>query len=146
MGKPTPSGAGYIAISSVITYRDTQDLSVWSLDSPKPLHQFTVHLPGLVKDVRVSPQGDRVAWIVERQYASPVFKMLQRLFPALKKDEHESLEIYVSHLDGSHLREIGRVDRKSSPIWRLIEEMRWLPGGKCLSFIVNETLWTVPVE
>jgi hypothetical protein len=140
-GKPSAS-----AVTSYITFRDTQELSVWSLHSVKSLHQFTIHLPGFVHAVKVSPQGDRVAWLLWRQNTSPVFKMLQRLFPTLKKDEHESLAIYTSKLDGSQMREIGWVDSKPQPTGSLIEEMRWLPNGKNLSLIANDTLWTVPVE
>ena len=144
--KSGPSGAGTIAMTYQIDYRDTQEVSVWSLHRQEALQHDTIHLPGLVRDVKVSPHGDSVAWLVWRQNTSPVFKMLQRLFPTLKKDEHESLAIYNSKLDGSQMREIGRVDSKPQPTGSLIDEMRWLPGGKSLSFIANDTLWTVPVE
>jgi hypothetical protein len=149
-GAVIASGRGYITIITPISaspppFRDIQELSVWSLHSAKPLHQFTIHLSGPALDVKVSPQGDRVVWLVQRQNTSPAFKLLQRLFPAWKGDDHESLAIYASKLDGSQMQEIGRVDSKATTD-RLIEEMRWLPGGKRLSFIVNDTLWTVPVE
>jgi len=143
---PVSVGQGYYRLTLHAAYRDTQQLSVWSLHAQKPLRQFTIHLPGLVQDVKVSPQGDLVVWLVQKRKTSPVFKRLQRFFPALEKDEHECLALYVSQLDGSRMREIGQVDSKPTSAGNLINEMRWLPGGKRLSFIANDTLWTVPVE
>jgi len=143
---PVSVRQGYYRLTLHAAYRDTQQLSVWSLHAQKPLRQFTIHLPGPALYVKVSPQGDRVAWLVQRQNTSSVFERLQRMISAWKGGEHESLAVYVSQLDGSHLHEIGRLDSNVKPTDNLLEKMQWLPGGKRLSFIANDALWTVMVE
>jgi hypothetical protein len=132
------------------TYRDKQQLSLWNLRSGSLLRQWTIHLPGLASDVHVSPQGDRMAWLLQNNRALPWDTLLHRLFPAWRMVKHFSMSLWVSRLDGSQMHEVGSIVLRSPAVragqiswpWNI----RWLPGGKRLSFLYNDALWTVPAE
>lgn len=142
----SPPRPGPFTVSIQTDYRRMQEVSVWSLRKATPLHQYRIRLPGLALQVKASPQGDRLAWVVQFQSVSPFLKKIRRFIPAWKEEKRLSLALYVSDLDGNHLQEIGRVDRNPKPESEVIEELHWLPGGKRLSFIMDDNLWTVPVE
>ena len=113
-----------------------------------PAGTFIVHFPGgaWFKQAALSPQGNRAAWLVEREYISPyqrfMAKFLHRpITPQLQK------EILVSKIDGSEMREIGTFDvpfGEKLEVEKTITGLRWLPGGKQLSFEHDGGLWTVP--
>ncbi len=83
-----------------------------------------------VWDAVLWPEGDRLAWITERDDASGDWYSLS-----------------VSSVSGSGWRVIGStpgVCTKREHLWPT--ELRWLPDGKRVSFVHKEALWTVPVD
>lgn len=82
----------------------------------------TIPIPptSLVEEVVLSPNGDRLAWLLMR-----------------KIDQEEVNTIYVSRSDGTQMRAVGAaptIVRKGTPGFSLPEKLRWLPGGTQLSF------------
>ena len=120
-----------------VTYRDKQELSVWSLHASTALQRWTVHLPGRAYEIAVSPKGDRIAWL-----------LMPNLKGRPRNVQRGAASLWVSQLDGSRMREIGSagtdVRQRSAP--SLLMQLRWLPGGKRLSFLYNGALYTVPTD
>ncbi len=59
---PTEDSSVLTATSSItLKLRATQEISVWDLNAPTPLHRYTVTLPHNVLAVAVSQAGDRAA-------------------------------------------------------------------------------------
>jgi hypothetical protein len=147
---PTPGGAKPGETSFIIqekdTYRATQQISVWDLRQRVPLHRWTVRLPGLVQEVVVSPQGDRVAWLI--QQTEPKARGRVRLM---------CTSLWVSGLDGSGLREVGyvaaKIDAASLKHMSLAQmeqyaaplpmQPHWSPDGEQMSFQCAGALWAV---
>jgi hypothetical protein len=124
-------GTSTFTFTEQITTRNLQDITVWDLDVPTPLHRYAVSLPAQAQEVAVSPQGDRVAWLLMPS------KSRGRAVP--------TVSLWVSGLDGTSLREIGSVRWTSqSQMGDIPTQVHWLPGGKRLGFIYGNSLWTVP--
>lgn len=107
-------------------FRTVQTISVWSLHQPQPLHRWQISLPGKAREVAASPDGRRVVWLL------------------LNKG---SQSLWVSGLDGGGMHEVGVV-RWDVParIGGVPVQIHWLPGGKRISFIGGNALWTVPAD
>lgn len=154
-------GSLTMSFTEVRTPRATQQISVWKLGQAAPLSHWTIHLPGVASEVTVSPRGNRVAWLL-----SPV---PSKTLPTTLREETASL--WVSRLDGGEMRQIGSVTKRIPPldVRRLQQtllagvpldaatqkklsllsgpsQVRWLPGGRAISFQNEGALWVVPVE
>jgi hypothetical protein len=137
---------GIIAAARGPINRATQELSIWKPKASQPSQQYKIRLPGPVEGVFVSPHGDRVAWLVMREPSSMAIRLHAR-FPRWFAEPYPSAVLYVSRLDGSRLRELGCMDTHD----RGIGEVRWMPDGEHLSFVVNvcnakPALWTILAE
>ncbi len=104
--------------------------SLVSLDKEEvQAERLAVSIPtSYVWQVTLSPQGDRLAWVLEE-----------------RRDGAQLHVIYVSDLDGKELRPIGaapgvqiRNNRYSMP-----SKVRWLPDSSRLSFIYNKAVRVV---
>lgn len=137
-GTKHADGSVSFSMREIVTNRAVQTLSVWSLRQPTPLHEWTVKLPGKVQEVSVSPDGERAAWL---------------LMPTMPKTHPRGpvayASLWVSGLDGTGLHKVGdftvtrRAARKGIGF---PSQVLWVPGGKRLSFVYRDSLWTVPVE
>jgi hypothetical protein len=76
-----------------------------------------------IHEVSFSPSGDRIAWIAEELQGRSA--------------------LWGSNIDGSRRVEIGYMAEAG---WGRGERLLWLPGGKRLSFVYNDNLYTVPVD
>jgi hypothetical protein len=112
-----------------------------------PSHRYKVPVPpgAEVRDIVFSPEGDRVAWMLRfpNQHIWPEF--LCRLIPALKASPKVSHAIWVSRIDGSQMHEVGHMEVPTAQA-NAYFELKWVPGGKRLSFIYQDTLYTVPAD
>ena len=57
--------------------------------------------------------------------------------------------IWISNLDGSHLKLIGEMPIEKSDLQNAsseIQNLQWLPSGKKVSYIYHGALYTVPVD
>lgn len=99
---------------------------------------WTIHAPENMQigQQALSPDGDRIAYVVDGAPNPPFPEWLYRLIPSLKKPGH-IVALYVSRLDGSDMREVGRVPSGT------ITHLQWVPGGHNLSFVYGETLYVV---
>ena len=115
---------------------------------PAQMRDYTLQLPeGMTaRKVALSPQGDRLAWIMwVHPSRSPLITFLQQRWPWLGRtaDERGVLRLGISRLDGTDLKWIGRMPKLPPGDEYELGDLRWLPGGKSLSFAWKKTLWTV---
>jgi hypothetical protein len=63
-------------------------------------------------DILYSPQGDRIAWVLNL-HSTPVFAaFLRRLLPSFSAPPQTALSLWVSRADGSEMHEIGHLQRQ----------------------------------
>jgi len=126
---------------------------------PAQLREYTIGLPKAGKfyesdialahneEVEMSPQGDRLAWIVHvMEEEPPLQKWLARWIPLFKKEPHPRIELRTSKLDGSDVRALGYLDfDPEKPPYANTNPsgLRWLPDGQRLSFIYEDAMWTI---
>lgn len=114
-----------------------------------------------------SPSGDRIAWLLHQTSTDRVDRWLHRLLPFWKVPEQYSL--CISDLKGDEMQEVGYLTPKeaaaSSPrpytiahpssngttisisldlTTEPLEDIRWAPDGKHLSFIYDGGLYITP--
>ena len=128
---------------------DTVTFAGWNIGATvTPAGTFTVHFPAGAawRQAALSPHGERVAWLVSRNYVSPFQRFAAKFLHRSITPQNQE-QILVSKIDGSEMREIGTFDVPFGGA--VLEEnkisgLRWLPGGKQLSFEHDGGLWTVP--
>jgi hypothetical protein len=92
--------------------------------------------PGTVWDAIVSPRGDRIGWITQRENGD-------------KPDEYV-YDVWTSNLRGSGINRIGTMNgvteqagvENTMPHFYWPQELKWTPNGKMVSFRFHGALWT----
>ena len=93
-----------------------------------------------------SPRGDRLAWIINRTVPDK-FAVLHRWIPQYKPTPQKTTALWVSGTLGENLHEIGHIPiTEHGRQFYLLDYVRWQPDGKMLSFVSNDTLYTVPAD
>ena len=117
----------------------TCDVPGLSSSAPGNLHRYQVNLPeGTSSDhMIISPHGDRLAWHLTVRRTTWIDALIHRILPSKPLRSDDRQEIWVSNLDGSHMTRIGYNSN--------LFQVQWLPGGKQLSFLYRDGLYTVPV-
>lgn len=112
---------------------------------PAALHTFTVTLPQQeLSGMDYSRDGEHVAWLFKSEHAAGVTGWLHRLIPAFKVQEAVTSEIFVSAIDGTEMRSLGRVEESAGTASQpTLAALQWLPDGKHLSFICHNALWKI---
>jgi hypothetical protein len=118
----------------------------WNVLGKSPLitYQIKTPVPGVAYLETCSPKHHRVAWLIYYSYMPQLGRLIHRLFPSVFVRGINEYGIWVSDLDGRNMVEIGH-----DPIsgeWPAVRSMQWLPGEKDISFMINEKLYTVPVD
>jgi hypothetical protein len=116
---------------------------------PNPLtaREHTVKSPpGTdVRELALSPKGDRLALIAYSSHVPLITRLLGRILPSVRKNSRPraGLSVYVGDFDGSHMRELGYqpVDKLGSP-----HDLKWSPDGRSLSFILGDGLYLIPAD
>jgi len=112
------------------------------------IHSVTPALPSdsIVEALVYSPQGDRLAWIIDRESPSP-FAFLSRWFPRYAPASRRTTSLWVSGTLGENLHEIGHIPyQPERQQFCLIDYVRWQPDAKTLSFVSKDFLYTVPTD
>ncbi|WP_119321487.1 hypothetical protein [Capsulimonas corticalis] len=136
----TQSSASSFTMVSDITYRASQDISVWDLYQPAALRQWTVYVPEEVLSVAVSSDGEQVAWIT-RKPENSAETLISQIWRRIRKTSSDlSVHLWISHIDGSAMREIA-LDSEAEFIFAL----SWSPNGKMLSFVAGSEFHVVDV-
>ena len=120
-----------------------------SLDaSARVRAEFRVNVPGQIGHyrLRVSPQGNRIAWQVTALREDVGRRWMHRYLPFVREHLYRRTQVWVSRSDGSGMREIGSIieqpgEEKAGELF-----LQWLPGGRRLSFEYKEVLYTVPAD
>jgi hypothetical protein len=101
----------------------------------------------------VSPNGDRIAWVISGTGRKSHTNLLEKFFSFLGQKPVPTAGLWVSKVDGSELHEIGRMEFPWKPKGNNLPSaalrlsmVRWTPDSKHLSFIHDEALYTVPVD
>ncbi|HLK57646.1 MAG TPA: hypothetical protein VKU00_13860 [Chthonomonadaceae bacterium] len=123
------------------------DFVSWSLNHPiEEPHHWTLHGPvdTFVYDIKVSPDGKHIVWILESHGKDPWQAFLHRFIPRISGSDRHRWEIWVSDTDGSHMRQIGYEELPNPGDYSSVPmDLQWLPDGKHLSFLHKETLYTL---
>jgi hypothetical protein len=105
-------------------------------EAPPQVQTNTVEIPSGARadEYVLSPQGDRLAW----------------LFYFRRDDKAEPrTEIWLSDASGQHMKKVGGIVTRSPYPYHgadFIREIQWHPGGKQLSFIYENVLFTFSVD
>src|SRR5262249_34844636 len=104
---------------------------------------FDVRVPrGVeVREVAVSPGGDRLAWLLGGR-------------PSSSTRPPVDYSLWISGLDGSGLRELGRTrlksEKSSSKRGERVDDrpwgLRWVPDGRQVSFLYGDGLFAAPAD
>ena|SRR5579871_5556216 len=145
--KYTPQSSPIRAVT--FTAWDLPDILADRANAPTRAHTLTIPMPAHTIDTnglapRLSPQGDRLAWVLILDNAPPEPAWLQRLRSWFGQGKQRTMGLWVSGLDGSAMREIGHIAYR--PGDEVPQDIRWTPDGKRLSFLYKGALYTVPVD
>jgi len=150
---PSPQDEETSLHAEIDTYR-TEDRIRLLLSSPDekqqpppPVHTVKVKLPegATLRWSKVSPHQHSVCYHLRREHTNALQVWLHRFIPKWHLQSTPTEDLWVSRADGGGLREIGYVPASvddSGGSDDLLEEIRWLPASKQISFIFRGTLWS----
>ncbi len=113
------------------------------VSSSAPPQTFTISLPRGTQstvEAELSPQGDRLAYLLRSERQSAIQRFLHTLIPGVDAPTINQYSLWVSRLDGSGAHRIG--DEEGPTVTGLL----WTPDGKRLSFFCNNNLYTIPAD
>jgi len=108
-------------------------------------HTISIPAEAELKECRLSPQGDRVAYLLYSDQESPPEKILRRLFHAYTRTKPGRNELWIADLKGGS-RCIGVLKLPSTPDPVQPYSIRWLPDGKRISYLYDGGIWILPVQ
>jgi hypothetical protein len=132
----------------VVQQKDRLEIIERSLVRGRPEHTYTGKLPrkGSVLTVLLSPDGGRFLWVLLEKPGSRFGQFLSRHFPRVfGSDKVLTTSIWVSNTKGGNMQEVGEMSAEGPYPAFEPQLVRWLPGGNCISFFYDKSLWTVPV-
>jgi hypothetical protein len=114
------------------------------IDQPEGWHRRVLPLPAALAgydDVHVyaAPTGDHLAWLAHARSSFPTVGVSGR-FPFLTVQVQHRTTLFVSTLDGTDLRRVGR-----TPAGVTLEHLQWIPESIAISFLHAGRLWIQPV-
>ncbi|MCW3101037.1 MAG: hypothetical protein JWL77_6655 [Chthonomonadaceae bacterium] len=136
---------GTVPASHVLNARNQEHLELWEYDiegdvkTPKR-HPIGLPTSASVYEVEGSPDGTRVAYLVQENTRSYVARLLERILPARRDPSKNLMSVWVSRTDGSALHRIG-FERASEAAG-----LQWSPDGKRLSLFLDEGFYVVPAD
>jgi dipeptidyl aminopeptidase/acylaminoacyl peptidase len=104
----------------------------WVVPLPEPLEKAYTR-------AEISPVGDRVAWLADHPATLPKLTLL-RGWPFVVTESRRRATIWLSALDGSGLRFLGRLPPQAG-----VNALEWDPSGASISFLHQEAIWRVPL-
>jgi len=120
----------------------------------RPFARYSVSVPFGVRndDLKISPDARYVAWKVTTQSTAPLQLWLHRYLPYLRFPKYRSTAIWASRIDGKDRHEIGHViettdasEENETLSESVLDELKWLPDGRHLSFEYKNALYTAPI-
>lgn len=108
-----------------------------------PARRFTAKLPnGMLSEseAELSPQGDRLAYILRTANVSPLQRLLAWLLPPADSRATYRDTLWVSRADGSEMRKLGEEAGST------VSGLMWMPNGRRISFFCQDRLYTLPVD
>jgi hypothetical protein len=135
------------------------DVAPKRLRQSRPFHTVLLHPPPGAEIADAGYQivsdssGHRLAWLLDATRASRLLAWLHHWVGAIPARPYRRTELWVSRPDGTGLREIGYVPLPPSAstdydagVAYAPRLPAWLPDGKHVSFLYENTLWTIPVD
>jgi hypothetical protein len=115
------------------------------LYKPALIRKLVVQLPqgGPWQDFKLSPDGKHICYTLNIRREKPKLTRVQRIFSFFHPESPASNEeqLWVASLDGTERRQVGAIDATRH---FLLKAYRWTPDSKRISFLCDDTLWTVP--
>lgn len=104
-------------------------------------------------NIVLSPQADRIVWQMTALRPAPLQEWLHHYLPFIATVQYKITAVWVSNIDGSNRRELGHVletpdasGGKDIQRDSLLENLKWLPGGRHLSFEYKNALYVLPID
>jgi hypothetical protein len=97
--------------------------------------------------IMLSPSGDRLCWWVMKRHPLSGPEWLQKARRMIGARPYWEHQVWVSRVDGSGLRLLGRVDTyaEATALYDF-DRLAWWADGKGLSFLYKGGLYMLPVE
>jgi hypothetical protein len=118
---------------------------LWEFDLRTKWYDRKISIPlpraGEIGASALSPARDRIAFTL---LMPPLDTAISQLMSRLRFPKHLPTEgLWIGTLDGKPPRCLGITNVKE--LWSEVGDIRWLPDGKHLSFLMHDRLWTIPV-
>lgn len=98
------------------------------------------------EDLAVSPNGDRIAWTVQRDYPpSRLALFLHRYLKHISTDTLYTQEIWITPTEGGGGYLLGYIPLQDTYSGK-ISDLQWLPDSRQLSFVHNNVLYTLSAD
>jgi hypothetical protein len=102
----------------------------------------------IIRNIVYSPRGERAALVTAGELRPPMPDFVYRVLPKLRPKPQQVISLWVADIDSSRMYRIGweGIGTKVGDLPDNLDDLRWTPDGKRLSFIHDGGLYTVPAD
>ena len=104
---------------------------------------FPVSTDAHIDEVVLSADGKRLAWVEHSRWDSPLKSLLEPLLPRIEGVSNWMVLLCTCRMDGTDRREIGFLSAYIPEREPEVTGIQWLTDNQHLSFVHNDTLYTV---
>jgi len=98
---------------------------------------------GLIAEVEVSPDHKHFAWTVGGVSVPPLIRLLHRIDPGYSFESRLYSSLFISGIDGSNVREVGRIEVKDDGV---IQFLQWMPNGRTVTYVYRDEIYAIDVS
>lgn len=102
-----------------------------------------------IVELEPDPGNHRLLWLLSGERAALFGGRLDRFLPGYARGSHHYMALFISNIDGTGMQEIGRIYLASDlddQVDAQLSGIAWLPNGKKVSYLYQNTLYTVVVD
>jgi len=108
-------------------------------------HRIPIPVEAELRECRLSPQGDRVAFLLYVEQQTLLETILRRFLPTFTQPKQQRIELWISGLKGdAHC--LGVMRLPDTPDISRPYSMKWLPDGKRISYIYDNAIWIITAD
>ncbi len=120
-------------------------ISTSDFTSASPECKIAVPSGGLPYEIKISPSGRRIAWLIYSDAGSPIERVMDRLTNGKMKQTNRSY-LYVSDFNGNNMVQLGSMTSTQSDSTKFPSQLSWVPGERAVSYVCNDDLYRIAAQ
>jgi hypothetical protein len=139
------TGAESLALAQPVSSVEGRGFNVQSVVARRTVHisKLPYSSGAHIAELEASPNHEHLAWLIGEESLPPFARFLHRINPQYSVVPRSYDAIWISSIDGSDPREVGRIEVNDDDE---VQFLQWMPNGTCVSYVYNDEVYAVDVR